>query len=110
MIRGDLSEATYPSPYSLQAVKFDIIDENEDGINEPGKYLKVHNVRVRNSGGMPYPQSRSIHLLIKGAQFLDPVTSEPIELPLYIQPVQEVEVPGVLRAFIRNEWSEKPIG
>jgi hypothetical protein len=59
---------------------------------------------------MPSPETRSIHLLIQGTQFLEPITSEPIELPRSIQPGQEVEVPGVLRAYIRNEWSEKPIG
>ncbi|KAF8855606.1 hypothetical protein BDZ45DRAFT_804902 [Acephala macrosclerotiorum] len=110
VIRGDLSEATYPSPYSLQVVKFDVIDENADGINEPGEHLLVHNIRVRNAGGMPSPGSRSIHLLIQGTQYLEPITSEPVELPRSIQPGQEVEVPGVLRAFIRNEWSEKPLG
>jgi hypothetical protein len=105
-----LSEATYPSPYSLQVVKFDIIDENEDGINEPGEHLIVHNIRVRNAGGMPSPKSRSVHLLIQGTQFLEPIISEPVELPRAIQPGQEVDVPGVLRAYIRNESSEKPIG
>ncbi|KAF2249645.1 hypothetical protein BU26DRAFT_425931, partial [Trematosphaeria pertusa] len=110
VIRGDLSEATYPDVYRLQITKFDIIDENEDGINEPGEHLHVHNIRVRNVGGMPSPELRSIHVLIQGTQFLDPVVTEPIELPRSIQPGQEVEVPGVLRAFIRNEWAEKPLG
>jgi hypothetical protein len=59
---------------------------------------------------MPSPASRSVHLLIQGTQFLEPITSEPVELPRSIQPGQEVDVPGVLRAYIRNEWSEKPIG
>ena len=91
-------------------MKFDIIDENRDGINEPGEHILVHNIRVRNAGGMPSPTSRSIHLLIQGTQFLQPITTEPLELPWSIQPGQEVEVPGVLRAFIRNEWAEKPLG
>ncbi|KAF2738548.1 hypothetical protein EJ04DRAFT_573709 [Polyplosphaeria fusca] len=110
VIRGDLSEATYPGVYSLQVTKFDIIDEGEDGINEPGEYLHVHNIRVRNVGGMPSPEARSIQVLIERAQFLEPVITEPVELPRSIQPGQEVEVPGVLRAFIRNEWQEKPLG
>lgn len=105
-----MSEATYPSPYALQVINFDIIDENEDGINEPGEHIIVHNIRVRNVGGMPSPESRSIHLLIQGTQFLEPKILEPLELPRSIQPGQEVDVPGVLRAYIRNEWSEKPIG
>jgi len=110
VIRGDLSEATYPGVYALHVVGFDIIDENEDGINEPGEHLLVHNIRVRNSGGMPSPEQRSIQLLIQGTQFLEPVVTEPLELPRSIQAGQEVSIPGVLRAFIRNEWSEKPLG
>ncbi|KAH7356021.1 hypothetical protein BKA66DRAFT_256362 [Pyrenochaeta sp. MPI-SDFR-AT-0127] len=110
VIRGDLSEATYPGVYRLEVTNFDIIDENEDGINEPGEHLHVHNIRVRNAGQMPSPEARSIQVLIQGTKFLEPITTEPIELPRSIQPGQEVEVPGVLRAYIRNEWAEKPLG
>lgn len=105
-----MSEATYPGVYRLEVTNFDIIDENEDGINEPGEHLHVHNIRVRNAGQMPSPEARSIRVLIQGTKFLEPITSEPLELPRSIQPGQEVEVPGVLRAYIRNEWAEKPLG
>jgi hypothetical protein len=110
VIRGDLTEATYPGVYMLHVVSFDIIDENEDGINEPGEHILVHNIRVRNSGGMPSPEQRSIQLLIQGTQFLEPIATEPLQLPMGIQPGQEVTIPGVLRAFIRQEWAEKPLG
>lgn len=110
VIRGDLSEATYPGVYRLEVSNFDIIDENEDGINEPGEHLHVHNIRVRNAGQMPSPEARSIKVLIQGTKFLEPIISEPIELPRSIQPGQEVEVPGILRAYIRNEWADKPLG
>ncbi|KAF2002589.1 hypothetical protein P154DRAFT_430590, partial [Amniculicola lignicola CBS 123094] len=110
VIRGDLSEATYPSVYRLVVTHFDIIDENEDFINEPGEHIRVHNIRVRNEGGMPSPELRSIKVLIQGTQFLDPIIAETVELPRSIQPGQEVEVPGVLRSYIRNEFSERPIG
>jgi hypothetical protein len=105
-----LSEATYPGVYRLQVTKFDIIDENEDGINEPGEHLIVHNIRVKNHGGMPSPENRTIQLLIQGTQFLEPIVSEPLQLPFAIQAGQEVEVPGILRAYIKNEWAEKPLG
>ncbi|KAK5651900.1 hypothetical protein OQA88_11559 [Cercophora sp. LCS_1] len=110
VIRGDLSEATYPAPYTLELVHFDVVDENHDGVNEPGEHIFVHNIRVRNRGGMPTPSTRSIQLLIQGTQWLDPVMTEPLQLPFSIQPGQEVALPGVLRARIRNEWTEKPIG
>jgi len=38
------------------------------------------------------------------------VAKEPLQLPFSIQAGQEVAVPGILRALIRNEWSEKPVG
>jgi hypothetical protein len=110
VIRGDLSEATFPYTYVLNVVHFDITDENQDGINEPGEHILVHNIRVRNQGGMPSPSTRSIQMFIQGTQWLEPVMSEPLQLPFSIQPGQEVTVPGVLRAFIRNEWAEKPVG
>ncbi|KAK3688012.1 hypothetical protein B0T22DRAFT_489779 [Podospora appendiculata] len=34
VIRSDLSEATYPGPYTLELVHFDVVDENHDGIND----------------------------------------------------------------------------
>ncbi|KAK0729603.1 hypothetical protein B0H67DRAFT_604814 [Lasiosphaeris hirsuta] len=110
VIRGDLSEATYPAVYILEVVHFDIVDENHDGINEPGEHILVHNIRVRNRGGMPSPSTRSLQLLIQATQWLDPVTTEPLQLPFSIQPSQEVTLPGILRALIRNEWSERAPG
>jgi hypothetical protein len=65
VIRDDLTEITYPGVYFLNVVGFDIFDENEDGINKPGEHLLVHNIRVRNTGGMPSPKQRSIQLLIQ---------------------------------------------
>jgi hypothetical protein len=59
---------------------------------------------------MPSPALRAIKILVQGTQFLEPITAEPLELPRSIQPGQEVDVPGVLRAFIRNEWAEKAAG
>ena len=96
--------------YALKVVNFDIIDENEDGINEPGEHLLVHNVRVCNFGAMPSPEQRSVHLMIQGTRFLVPVASEPLELPRGIQPGHEVTVPGVLRALIRDEQAERAPG
>ena len=96
--------------YILEVVHFDVVDENHDGINEPGEHILVHNIRVRNRGGMPSPATRSIQLLIQGTQWLDPVATEPLQLPFSIQPSQEITLPGVLRARIRNEWSERAPG
>lgn len=76
---------------------------------EPGEHIFAHEIRVRIVGGIPSPQLRSIHLLIQGTQILEPVVLDPVELPQLIQPSQQVDVPGALRAYISNEWPEKPI-
>jgi len=49
-LRKDLTEGTYTSRYRLIVKSFDVIDENEDGINEPGEYLHVKNIVVENTG------------------------------------------------------------
>ena len=40
----------YTSKYSLELIDFDIEDENGDGIFEPGEYVYVRRIRVRNNG------------------------------------------------------------
>ena len=40
----------YTSKYSLELIDFDIEDENGDGIFEPGEYIYVRRIRVRNNG------------------------------------------------------------
>jgi hypothetical protein len=105
-----LSEATYPATYILEVVHFSVVDQNDDGIYEPGEHVMVHSIRIRNRGGMPSPTTRSIQLLVEGTQWLEPVATEPLMLPCAIQPGQEVTVPGILRALIRNETAERPAG
>jgi hypothetical protein len=43
-------QRTYDRKYQLELVDFDLEDENEDGIFEPGEHLFVRRIRVRNSG------------------------------------------------------------
>ena len=40
----------YTSKYNLELIDFDIEDENGDGIFEPGEYIYVRRIRVRNNG------------------------------------------------------------
>lgn len=50
-------EKEYRSRYQLELVDFDVEDENEDGIFEPGEHLLIRRIRVKNSGECPqmYP-------------------------------------------------------
>ncbi|KAF2455404.1 hypothetical protein BDY21DRAFT_365605 [Lineolata rhizophorae] len=74
----------------LQVISYDVVDENEDKINEPGEHLLIRNIRVQN---------------------FEPIASEPLILPPNIPVGATVDVPGTLRTYIRNEtvaraWNE----
>ncbi|KAF4635875.1 hypothetical protein G7Y89_g2200 [Cudoniella acicularis] len=103
VLRNDGTQATYPNRYELTVVSFDVVDENNDGINEPGEHLCVKNIRIQNTGGMPSPKNHAIRVLIHGTHWLDPIATEPVYLPKNIQVDEIVEVPGILRAFIMQE-------
>jgi hypothetical protein len=108
--RADGTQATYPSGYQLKVVSFDIVDENHDGINEPGEHLLVTNIKVENTGGMPSPKTADIDILIHGTHWLDPIISEPVRVPKDIKPGQTVLVPGTLKALICHERSTRGPG
>lgn len=42
--------ATFSRRYEIVVIDFDVTDENDDGIFEPGEHLIVKNIRVQNSG------------------------------------------------------------
>ncbi|CUS12727.1 unnamed protein product [Tuber aestivum] len=92
-----------------QLTGFEVVDENGDGINEPGEHILVRSIYVQNTGGMPTPTRSMIPVLIHGSMWLDPIP-EPVYLPVGIQPGETVEVPGVLRAFIQQERAPRRMG
>jgi hypothetical protein len=48
--RANGSIQEYTSCYRLELVDFDIEDENQDGIFEPGEHLFIRRISVRNTG------------------------------------------------------------
>jgi hypothetical protein len=46
---------SYVSRYQLVVDSFEVVDENSDGINEPGEYLFVRNIIIRNDGERVMP-------------------------------------------------------
>lgn len=107
---------------------FEVYDENHDGINEPGEYLIVKNIIVRNEGEltsanvsgitngvfipglMPSPSGNRIKIVIRQSQWLQPETTTPIVLPNSIPIGQEIMVPGQLKALVRHEQSPRGSG
>ncbi|KAK4165576.1 hypothetical protein QBC43DRAFT_315491 [Cladorrhinum sp. PSN259] len=105
----DGRRTVYPARYMLEVVDFKVSDENGDGINEPGEYLYVSDIVIKNTGAMPSPKLSKLQVLIRGTKWLEPVP-EPLELPVAILPGHSVQVPGKLRAFIKNETSPREPG
>ncbi|KAK4184428.1 hypothetical protein QBC35DRAFT_505972 [Podospora australis] len=105
----DGRRAVYPSRYILEVVEFKVADENDDGINEPGEFLIVSDIIIKNTGKMPSPRTAKLQVLIRATKWLDPVL-EPLELPCEIPPGHSVRVPGTLRAFIKNETVARESG
>ena len=45
-----LPDRVYRSPYQLELVDFDVEDENDDGIFEPGEHLFIRRIHIKNTG------------------------------------------------------------
>lgn len=103
-------DEVYSGRYQLVVQGFDVLDENEDGINEPGEFLMVTNIVVQNIGDMPSPRYNPLHVHIGATPWLEPDLTQLLELPRGIPPGAAVAVPGVLRALIRNEHDQRPAG
>ncbi|OCL09596.1 hypothetical protein AOQ84DRAFT_16963 [Glonium stellatum] len=85
VIKGDLTEATFPK--------------------RSGEHIIVRNLIVENVGGMPSPNLNRLMVSIHGDRWFEPVTS--VELPREIQVGDKVKVPGEIRALIRNETAAR---
>jgi hypothetical protein len=46
-------EKSYRCRYRLELVDFEVEDENEDGIFEPGEHVFIRRIRVKNTGKFP---------------------------------------------------------
>jgi hypothetical protein len=59
---------------------------------------------------MPSPKANGFKVLIRPTHWLEPVSSERLEIPANIQPGQTVIIPGRLYAFIKHERASRPLG
>jgi hypothetical protein len=41
---------SYRHRYNLEVESFNVQDENKDGIYEPGEFISVTDIRIRNTG------------------------------------------------------------
>jgi hypothetical protein len=117
VVNADGPAHSYPSRYLLKVVNYDVVDENEDGINEPGEHLIIRNLIVLNYGNFTYslmPYERRITILgfmpspkrnaitmsvVDDGKWLQPVQS--LQLPKGTLPGQSVRLDGEIKVLIR---------
>jgi hypothetical protein len=59
---------------------------------------------------MRSPTAHGFKVLIRPTNWLEPVDSEPLEIPADIQPGQTVMLSGTLHAFIKHESAVRRLG
>ena len=57
---GDGSMSTYDSPFDFLLLDYEVVDENEDGIFEPGECAIIRNIRIKNNGILGSRESRAL--------------------------------------------------
>jgi len=101
---GDGSISRYDSRFEFQLLDFEVLDENDDGIFEPGECVIIKNFRIKNTGriisnviqksqltvnvgGMPTPKKTLIPLRMQPSSWLTPVPGKDVVyLPFDIPP------------------------
>ncbi|KAE8448991.1 hypothetical protein EG329_008579 [Mollisiaceae sp. DMI_Dod_QoI] len=95
-------EKQYRSIYQLELVDFDLEDENEDGIFEPGEHLFIRRIRVKNSGGMPSP-TRQTRIEVDASGSLQPLPgNDSVAHVPSIPAGQTVTLTGSIKVLIRE--------
>ncbi|KAF3116228.1 hypothetical protein TWF103_009451 [Orbilia oligospora] len=90
----------YTSRYFFTLVDFDIVDENEDGIFEPGEHIYIQNIRIQNTGGMPTP-SQAIPIHVVASAWFEVYEGETAFIPPSIPEWGVVTIKDRLRARIK---------
>ncbi|KAF3934748.1 hypothetical protein ABW20_dc0107497 [Dactylellina cionopaga] len=91
----------YTRRYFFELLDFQVIDENEDGIYEPGEHVIVRNIRIKNTGKMPTPTQQPLPIRIVGNDWLSSYENEDVYIPPGIPAGETVTVQGDLRARIK---------
>jgi hypothetical protein len=128
VVRDGQAVERYTNRYYLEVKGFDVVDENEDGINEPGEWLYVKNIEIQNRGRlflleekylaitnpfigqMSTPKTSSVTVMVRETEWLQPDSQEVLHIPPDVQPGQTVTLPGSLRASIKNESEPRKPG
>ncbi|KAF2233610.1 hypothetical protein EV356DRAFT_198994 [Viridothelium virens] len=93
---------SYTSAFEFRLVDFELVDENDDGIFEPGECEIIKEIIVKNTGGMPTPKKTQIPLRMLPSSWTIPMPHKAtVYLPLEIPPGGTKKIAGELWARIR---------
>ncbi|KAH7393089.1 hypothetical protein BKA66DRAFT_567808 [Pyrenochaeta sp. MPI-SDFR-AT-0127] len=110
---NDGSTQRYTSAWCLELVDFETEDENSDGIFEPGEYLHIRRVRVRNTGGMPSPTCRIPVTLADHSDIFEEVSAAEggvAYLPTSIPAAGEASMSGSIKVRIKPNMRPVVLG
>lgn len=86
------------TPYHLQLLTYDIIDDMNDNILEPGEGVTITNVQLMNAGGLNLPLGSKIQFCNT-----DSITFEPHDVTIgALAPGEAMTVPHVFKAKLHD--------
>ncbi|KAF1992020.1 hypothetical protein K402DRAFT_459220 [Aulographum hederae CBS 113979] len=105
------SVSTYKSKFQSKLLDFEVIDENNDSIFEPGECVVISNFKIKNCGGMPTPTKTLIPLTMQFSSWLTPLPGKDVvHLPLGIKPGETKQISDELWAVIKSRPTVRPDG
>ncbi|KAF8540941.1 hypothetical protein BDD12DRAFT_546975 [Trichophaea hybrida] len=108
--QADGSRQSYMSKYTIELVSFQVTDENDDGIIEPGEYIYIERIVVHNKGGMPTPSETPIPVMVRSTEWIqlcDDLEESTIYLPVSIPAGHKATSQGRVKAFIKSRVRTK---
>jgi hypothetical protein len=104
---------SYTSAWSLELVDFELEDDNADGVFEPGEFLHIRRVKVRNTGGMPSPTCQiPVSLADHSDHFEEvlPIHGGVAYLPTNIPAAGEASMEGSIKVRIKPDTRPLALG
>lgn len=100
-VKSEAGVKTYASRYDLRLVSFAHDSLNEDAVYEPRELVRVFDVEVENTGGMPTPKKDDLRLSLVGGGWVIPEPGDLLCAP-GIEPGARHAVKGELRFRIKD--------
>jgi hypothetical protein len=101
-VKSTKGVATYASRYDLCLVSFAHDTADQDCVYEPQETVRVFDIEVENTGGMPTPAHRDIELTLVRRGWVAPV-DERLILPRALAPGERCTLDGALH-FVIGDW------